>query len=70
MGKTKAVHIITKLELGGAQQKTLFTVAHLTRSRYEAVLISGTEGVLVEDARRLDDVKVYFVPELVALIFL
>jgi len=65
MGKTKVVHIITKLELGGAQQNTLFTVAHLTRSRYEPVLIAGTEGVLVEDARRLDDVKVYLVPELV-----
>ena len=65
MDKTKVVHIITKLELGGAQQNTLFTVARLSRSRYEPVLISGTEGVLVEDARKLDDVKVYFVPELV-----
>ena len=65
MDRTKVVHIITKLELGGAQQNTLFTVAHLTRSMYEPVLISGTEGILVEDAMKLDDVKVYLIPELV-----
>ncbi len=29
VGKITVVHIITKLELGGAQQNTLFTVAHL-----------------------------------------
>ncbi len=52
MNKTKVVHIITKLELGGAQQNTLFTVAHLSRSKYEPVLISGTEGILVEDAKK------------------
>lgn len=65
MDRTKIVHIITKLELGGAQQNTLFTVAHLTRSIYEPVLISGTEGLLVEDAVKLKDVKVYLIPELV-----
>jgi glycosyltransferase involved in cell wall biosynthesis len=65
MDRAKVVHIITKLELGGAQQNTLFTVAHLTGSEYEPVLISGTEGVLVEDARKLKDVKVSVIPELV-----
>ncbi|MBW1839478.1 MAG: glycosyltransferase family 4 protein, partial [Deltaproteobacteria bacterium] len=65
MGKTKVVHIITKLELGGAQQNTLFTVAHLTRSKYEPVLIAGTAGILVEDALKIKDVKVYLIPELV-----
>jgi glycosyltransferase involved in cell wall biosynthesis len=65
MNKTKVVHIITKLELGGAQQNTLFTVAHLNRSEYEPVLIAGTEGLLVEDSKKLEDVKVYLIPELV-----
>ena len=65
MGKTKVIHIITKLELGGAQQNTLFTVAHLTRSKYEPVLIAGTAGILVEDALKIKDVKVYLIPELV-----
>jgi len=65
MDKTTVVHIITKLELGGAQQNTLFTVANLERRKYEPVLISGTEGILVEDAKKLKDVKVYLIPELV-----
>ena len=65
MDKTTVVHIITKLELGGAQQNTLFTVANLECRKYEPVLISGTEGILVEDAKKLKDVKVYLVPELV-----
>lgn len=65
MNRTKVVHIITKLELGGAQQNTLFTVDHLNRSKYETVLISGTEGILVEDAEKLEDVKVCLISELV-----
>ncbi len=65
MNRTKVVHIITKLDLGGAQQNTLFTVAHLARSRYDPVLISGTNGLLVEDAKKLDDVKVCLLTELV-----
>ena len=65
MNRTKVVHISTKLDLGGAQQNTLFTVAHLARSRYDPVLISGTNGLLVEDAKKLDDVKVYLLTELV-----
>jgi len=68
MHKTTVVHIITKLELGGAQQNTLFTVANLERRKYEPVLISGTEGILVEDAKKLKDVKIYLVPELVRAI--
>ena len=56
MDRTKVVHIITKLELGGAQQNTLFTVAHLTRSEYEPVLISGTEGILVEEPECPDQI--------------
>jgi len=64
MGRTIVVHIITKLELGGAQQNTLFTVANLERSKYEPVLISGTDGILVEVAKKLKDVKVYLIPEL------
>ena len=64
MGRTIVVHIITKLELGGAQQNTLFTVANLERSKYEPVLISGTDGIMVEVAKKIKDVKVYLIPEL------
>jgi glycosyltransferase involved in cell wall biosynthesis len=65
MDKTIVVHIITKLELGGAQQNTLFTVGHLNRDVYKPILISGAEGILVEEAKNLKDVKVHYLPELV-----
>jgi glycosyltransferase involved in cell wall biosynthesis len=65
MGRIKVVHIITKLELGGAQENTLFTVKHLDRGSYEPVLISGTDGILVEEARTLQEVSVHLIPELV-----
>ena len=65
MDRTTVVHIITKLELGGAQQNTLFTVGHLNRARHNPVLISGAEGILVEEAKRLDGVQVHCLPELV-----
>ncbi len=65
MAKITVVHIITKLELGGAQQNTLFTVAHLDRNRYEPALITGANGMLIDEARRLTGVRLYLVPELV-----
>ena len=37
------VHIVTTLELGGAQQNTLFTVANM--SSFRGILISGAEGI-------------------------
>lgn len=59
------VHVITKLELGGAQQNTLHTVASLDRSRFAPQLVCGTGGLLDDEARALDDVPLTFVPELV-----
>jgi len=57
-------HIITKLELGGAQQNTLFTVSHLDASRFRPVLISGEPGFLDQEARALSGVEFYQVPSL------
>lgn len=61
----KVGHIITKLELGGAQQNTLHTVSSLDRQRFLPFLIAGSEGILVEAANRIEHVKKYYVPELV-----
>ena len=58
------VHIITTLELGGAQQNTLYTVSHLDSKRYKAVLLAGPEGLLWPDARKLDGVAVYCIDSL------
>jgi len=63
--KIKVAHIITKLELGGAQQNTLYTVEHLPRDKYEVILISGCGGILDEEAKKIPQTKVYFIPELI-----
>jgi glycosyltransferase involved in cell wall biosynthesis len=48
----KILHIITRLELGGAQQNTLFTCRALADRGHDVVLASGTGGHLDEEARR------------------
>jgi glycosyltransferase involved in cell wall biosynthesis len=58
------VHIITKLELGGAQQNTLFTIAHLNRERFRPYLITNNKGLLISEAMVLKGVKTYLLPEL------
>lgn len=64
MKKIKVAHIITKLELGGAQENTLFTVKNLDRNRFVPILITGNEGTLLEEAFKLDEVKIHLVPQL------
>jgi glycosyltransferase involved in cell wall biosynthesis len=63
--KARVIHIITKLELGGAQQNTLYTVEHLDRSRFSVALWSGEGGILDEEAEKIGDVDFVVVPELV-----
>jgi glycosyltransferase involved in cell wall biosynthesis len=65
MMPVNVVHIITKLELGGAQQNTLFTIAHLDRDIFRPYLISNHEGILVKEALNLKAVKVFLISELV-----
>lgn len=42
----KVAHIITRLDFGGAQGNTLYTAAHLDRSRFDALIIAGPGGIL------------------------
>jgi glycosyltransferase involved in cell wall biosynthesis len=68
MKKVKVVHIITKLELGGAQQNTLYTVEHLDKNLFDVYLLSGRGGILDGFAKSLvknSDVKVIFISTLV-----
>jgi glycosyltransferase involved in cell wall biosynthesis len=58
-------HIITKLELGGAQQNTLFTVGHLDPIRFRSVLITGEPGFLDQEARTMPGVAFFQVSSLV-----
>ena len=51
MNRIPVVHVITKLEFGGAQLNTLYTVASLDRERFEPVLMTGPGGYLMPEAR-------------------
>ncbi len=57
-------HVITKLELGGAQEVALYTVAHLSRARFRPVLVAGPGGLLTEDARAMPAVDLSILPSL------
>ena len=60
----QVVHIITKLELGGAQQNTLFTISHLNKERFQPYLIANNKGILVSEAMALKGVKTFLLPEI------
>ncbi|MCC7172473.1 MAG: glycosyltransferase [Planctomycetes bacterium] len=65
MTKPWIVHVITKLELGGAQQNTLDTCARLDRSRFRVALLTGPDGALDSAAARIPDLDFRIVPDLV-----
>ena len=52
MVRLKVVHVITLLDLGGAQQNTLHTVRSLDSTRFEAILVCGEGGTLDAEVRR------------------
>jgi len=58
----RVCHVITRLELGGAQDNTLYTVSHLGEP-FAPSLVCGPGGILDEEAARLP-VPVRFVPSL------
>ncbi len=45
-GKIKVLHIITELELGGAQLFTLYTIENLDKTKFIPFLISNRKGIL------------------------
>lgn len=63
--KTRVAHVITMLELGGAQENTLHTVRHLSRERFEVALITGSSGLLVPEARAIPELSCHFLDGLV-----
>ena len=63
--RLKVAHIITRLELGGAQQNTLYCCAHHDRKKFEVILICGTGGYLDDEALKNSKLyRTYFLPEL------
>ena len=63
--KPKVIHVITKLELGGAQKVTLMTLERLPRDRYELSLVTGPDGLLVDWANRIENLNRVWVPSLI-----
>lgn len=63
-GPITVCHVITLLELGGAQENTLYTVTHL-RPPYHARLVCGPGGFLDREARDESGVPITFIPALV-----
>jgi len=55
--RKKIAIIITKLELGGAQQTALHLVGNLNREKYEVHLVAGAGGYFDEYARSVPDLK-------------
>jgi glycosyltransferase involved in cell wall biosynthesis len=62
--RVKVAHVITRLDLGGAQQNTLYCCTRHDRRKYDVILISGIGGYLDGEARKIKDCKTYFLPEL------
>ena len=60
----KVFHVITKLELGGAQKVVLMTLERLPADEYDRALLTGTEGLLVHDAMQIPGVRVLWIPSL------
>ncbi len=64
----KIVHIITRLELGGAQQNTLYTLENLQKGR-SGFLVAGRGGYLDSTAKKSGKYSVSFCPFLVRKVF-
>lgn len=64
MRKIRIAHIITHLELGGAQKNTLELLGCLNKEKYEACLLSSPGDILQKDAESMVGVKTVFIPEL------
>jgi len=63
--RARVIHLITKLEWGGAQENTLATVRGLSRERFDPVLVAGTGGMLDPAAASIPGVRFHRVDSLV-----
>jgi len=63
--RARVLHVITRLEPGGAQRNTLYTVEHLDRDRFDPALAWGPGDPLDEVAAAIPDLRREPVAELV-----
>ncbi len=62
--RVKIVHLVTRLDLGGAQQNTLHTARNLDPKRFEVVLACGPGGLLDAEALNSLGVRTAFIDSL------
>jgi glycosyltransferase involved in cell wall biosynthesis len=60
----KVIHLVTRLDLGGAQQNTLHTVRNLDRTKFEPVLVCGPGGMLDEEVKSDPGIRAIFIDSL------
>ncbi len=60
--KIKVLHIITQLDLGGAQKNALDIVRLLDKRTYQVYFVSSTKGILVQDAQTISGINVILLP--------
>jgi len=60
--KVRVLHLITRLDLGGAQQNTLSCVERHDRERFEVALLAGSGGELDDQAVDIPGARVDLVP--------
>ncbi len=60
-GRLKVLHVVARLDLGGAQLNTLDTVRGLDRGKFDPMLATGTRGLLAGEAGRLEGVQSFFI---------
>jgi len=58
----RVLHLITRLELGGAQQNTLYCARHHDRECFDVELIAGSGARLDDEALAIPDLTVQLVP--------
>ncbi|MBU1871346.1 MAG: hypothetical protein KKH80_00885, partial [Candidatus Omnitrophica bacterium] len=57
MQRVKLLYVITQLELGGAQKQLLNLITHLDKERYVPYLITAQDGLLVNNARSVKELR-------------
>lgn len=63
MIKAKVIHIITRMELGGAQENTLFSVSRINPEKFKTFLVTGCGGELYHEAREFQNA--FIAPDLI-----
>jgi glycosyltransferase involved in cell wall biosynthesis len=63
--RIKVAHVVTRLDLGGAQQNTLATVRGLDPARFEPLLVCGEGGYFDLEVRNDKNVRAFFLDSLV-----